>query len=368
MTGAGFFKDSRVFSLNGEDIRGRKFIIATGSRPSVPDVGGLREAGVLTNETALELTRLPSSLVIIGAGPIAVEFAQIFSRLGTEVTLLERRGHILPKEDREVSDALRDILIKEGVRIETCKGMEIKRASVEAGLKRLELKCSDGHRVYEAEEILVAMGRRPGVEGLGLEAAGVEYDRKGIKVDGRLRTTAKNIYAVGDVVGHYLFTHVAEYHAGIALSNALFPIKRKVDYRVVPWVTFTDPELARVGLTEDEAIEKYGAAKVRVYRHEFREVDRAVIEGEPSGLIKLVCDSRGTLLGAHVLGPGGGELLGEYVLAMSSKIPVSGISRSIHVYPTVSQAVKRAADQYYREKLFTGWFPRVARFIIRLGL
>lgn len=367
MFGQGRFIDPHTFEVNGERLHGRKFIIATGSGPVMLPVQGSEESGALTNETALKLDRLPQAITIVGGGPIGIEFAQVFSRLGSKVTIIEKMGQILPREDKELSDALSEILVAEGIKIDVCT--EIKEVRRSGEKRHISARCSTGDKTYEADEVMFAMGRVPNVEGLNLEAAGVDYDkRKGIKVDDTLRTSRKHIYACGDVVGHYAFTHVAEYHAGIALSNALFPfVKRKVDYRVVPWTTFSDPELARVGLTEDEAKEKYGAKAVHVYRFHFKDVDRAVIEGEGHGLIKLVCDRKSRLLGAHILGPHAGELIHEYALAMKENLPITKISRSIHVYPTVSQAAKRAADQYYKEKLFTGWFPKLAKWLIRRG-
>jgi pyruvate/2-oxoglutarate dehydrogenase complex dihydrolipoamide dehydrogenase (E3) component len=216
------------------------------------------------------------------------------------------------------------------------------------------------------DEVMIAIGRAPNVEGLGLEAAGVAYDKKGITVNAEMRTSQKHIFAAGDVTGLFAFTHVAEYQAGIVISNALFPLThRKADYRVVPWVTYTDPELGRVGSTEDEARNQYGEKNVQVFRFQFDEVDRAIIEGEGHGLIKLVCDKKNQILGAHLLGPSAGELLHEVVLAMKAKVPITAISQTIHVYPTLSQAVKRAADQYYKQKLFGGWFPKLAKRLIR---
>lgn len=369
--GAGRFTGPRSFEVEGRGLGAKKFLIATGSRPVDLPIPGLEGSGTLNNETALGLDNLPKTLVILGGGPIGIEFAQVFARLGTEVTIVEKKGRILPREDPELTAMLDEILRGEGITIDSCSEVkEVRDAG--GGRKELIARCPLGEKghdhTYSSDEIMVAVGRAPNVDGLGLDKAGVEFDaRRGIKVDGRLRTTNKRVYACGDVVGHYAFTHVAEYQAGIVLSNALFPfVNRKVDYRAVPWTTFTDPELARVGMTEEEAKEKTGD-RVRVYRHRFSDTDRAVIEGEGRGLVKLVCDHKGRLLGAHILGPGAGELIGEYTLAMQSGVPVAGISRTIHVYPTVAQSVKRAADQYYREKLFTGWFPKVARWLIRRG-
>lgn len=367
MFGEGRFTGPNEFEIKGERLWGRKFIIATGSRPVMLPIPGLKESGALTNETALELDRLPRTIAILGAGPIGMEFAQVFSRLGSKVTVIEKMGQILPREDKELSDALFKILSAEGISIDVCT--EVKEVRRSGGAKTLSAHCPTGDKTYEADEVMIAIGRAPNVEGFNLEAAGVEYDvRKGIKADETLRTSQKHIYACGDVVGHYAFTHVAEYHAGIAISNALFPlIKRKVDYRVVPWTTFTDPELSRIGLSEDEAKEKYGSKDVHVYRFYFKDVDRAVIEGEGQGLIKLVCDGKARIIGAHILGPHAGELIHEYVLAMRENLPITKISKAIHVYPTDSQGVKRAADQYYKEKLFTGWFPKLAKWLIRRG-
>ncbi len=365
--GSGRFLDRSTFEVDGKRLTGRKFLIATGSGPVMLPIPGLKESGALTNESALKLERLPESIAILGAGPIGMEFAQVFSRLGSKVTVIEKMDQILPREDKEVSDHLQKILEAEGIKIDVCT--EVKEVKRDGGWVRLDALCSTGSKTYDAEEVMMAIGRAPNVEGLGLEAAGVEYDkRKGIKVDESLRTSNRDIYACGDVAGPYAFTHVAEYQAGIVLSNALFPfVKRKADYSVVPWTTFTDPELARVGMTEQEARGKHGNA-VRVYRHFFRDNDRAVIEGEGNGIIKLVCDGKQRILGAHILGPHAGELLSEYVLAMKTNTPVTKISQSIHVYPTVAQGLKRAADQYYREKLFGGgWFPGLMRWLVRRG-
>lgn len=360
--GAGRFTSPHAFALENATVEARKFIISTGSSPAIVPIKGLREAGPLTNETALGLERLPLSIAILGGGPIGIEFAQVFARLGSEVTVLERGDRILPKEDKELSELLKDLLESEGVKVEL--NVEIRN------LERMGTKptvAAAGNKLYQADEVMAATGRKPNVEGLGLDVAGVEFDsRKGLVVDSHLRTTAPHIFGAGDVASPFAFTHVAEYLSGIALGNALFPlVKRTVDLRVVPWTTFTDPELARVGVTEDEAREKHGK-EVRVYRFPFEGVDRAVIDGDAKGLIKLVCRKK-EIVGAHILGPGAGELIHEYVLAMRMGIPITEVSKTIHVYPTLSMGVKRAADQYYIEKLFSGVFPRIAKMIIRRG-
>ncbi|HBO83812.1 MAG TPA: dihydrolipoyl dehydrogenase [Deltaproteobacteria bacterium] len=362
---SGKFIDSHTFEINGQKLYGRKFIIATGTRPAVLPISGLNEAGAINNITALELKKLPESIAILGAGHIGIEYAQIFNRLGSKVIVMEKMGQILPREDKELSEGLHNILVREGAEIHTCT--EVKGIKREGDKKSISAACSEGESLYAVDEIMAAIGRVPNTEGLNLESAAVNYNKMGIPVDKTMRTNIKHIYAIGDVTGGMAFTHVAEYQAGIAISNALFPFfKRKAEYRVVPWVTYTDPELARVGLTEDEAKEKYGNRDIRVFRFYFRDIDRAIIEGETEGLIKLICDKKNLILGAHILGPHAGELIHEYCLAMKANIPITKISRTIHAYPTLSQSVKRACDQYYREKLFKGVFPKITRWLINL--
>ncbi len=365
--GSARFVDNHTLQAGQRRLWAKKFIIATGSSPVIPSVPGLEEADILTNITALELKRLPRSMAILGAGPVGVEFAQIFRRLGAEVHMIEKMGQILPEEDEELTTILEEILKAEGIHIHTCT--EITRVEQARGLKKIYARCATGDRPIDTEELMAATGRSPNVEGLGLEGAGVEYHaREGIKVDRRMRTTAPNIFACGDVAGGPAFTHVAEYEAGIALSGALFPwLRRSVDYSVVPWVVYTEPELARCGLTEAQAIERYGSRNIRVYRYELKLSDRAVIEDGSQGIIKLVCTRRQRLLGAHILGLRAGEMIHEYALAMKQRIPVTAISRTIHAYPTLSHAVKRACDLYYRERLFSGWLSGLSRWLIKRG-
>lgn len=371
--GIGKFTDPHTFEVNGRKLKGRKFLIATGSSPVILPIKGLAESGALTNVSILKLEELPKSLVVLGAGPIGMEFAQVFSRLGSKVTIIEKMGNILAREETELTDELEKILKDEGIEIHTCTEVtEVTTGTNDEnkGKKVLKTQCVTGEMIIEADEILMAIGRSPNVEGIGLDEAGVKYEkRRGITTDLTLRTSQNHIYACGDVTGPYAFTHTAEYQAGIVISNALFPLpkKRKADYRVVPWVTYTSPELARVGMTETEAIEKHGTDKVSVYRFRFDEVDRAIIEGSGHGMIKLVCDKKARLLGAHLMGPSAGELLHELTLAMKENLPITKISQTIHVYPTLSQAVKRACDQYYKEKLFTGWFPKFTSWVIGIG-
>lgn len=363
--GSGQFKDPGSIEVEGRILKAKRFIISTGSRPVVPPIPGLREAGTLTNETALQLERLPESVIVLGGGPIGLEFAQAFARLGSKVTVLEKSPDILPREDRELSRALKGILEAEGIRV--CASTEVKEVKKEGDIRKVLAKDPAGERVYEAGDILTAIGRAPNVDGLGLENAGVRYDgRKGVETDDTMRTTNRRIWACGDVAGRFAFTHTAEHESGVALSNALFPfMRRRAERNAVPWVTYSDPELARVGITEEEALERHGAKNVRVYRKNFSEIDRAVIEGETKGLIKAVCLKDGSILGVHILGAGAGELIHEYALAMRKGLGIGEVSRTIHVYPTLSEANKRAADEYYRERLFKGRLPRIASWLIR---
>ena len=346
------FESPEEVSINGSRLRSRSFIVATGSRATVPPIAGIEEAGYITHVEALALDRLPPSVVIVGAGPIGCEFAQIFARFGSKVTLISSSRHPLPKEDPEVGETLENVLVAEGVGF--FGGHRAVSARKEGDEKVVAAREKGTGREVEVrgEEILVAAGRAPNVESLALENAGVELKDGWVGVDDALRTSVPNIYAAGDVTGKYLFTHVAEYQGRTAVGNALFPYKRKANYRFVPWTTFTDPEVARVGLTEREAREQHDA--VDVFRYPFDTLDRAVADGETEGFVKVVTGKGGKVLGAHIIGPEAGNLIMEFVLAMQNDVPIQGLSTTIHVYPTLSEVSRRAADNYYREKLFTG--------------
>lgn len=343
------FEAPDLLSIGGRTLKAASVIVATGSHPTAPPVEGLEEAGYLTNVEALELERLPESLIVIGSGPIGCEFAQIFSRFGSKVTMLSSSPLPLPKEDPEVGEVLKDVLVSGGVDFRG--GYRAEEVRLENGEKVVKAVNGQGKKVEaRGEEILIAAGRAPTAGSLALENAGIEIQDKGLVVDEHLKTTAPNVYAAGDVTGKYLFTHVAEYQGRTALRNALFPLKTKADHRVVPWTTFTDPEVARVGLTEEQARTEHD--RVEVFRQPFASVDRAMADGETTGLVKIVVGRRGKILGGHIIGPDAGNLIHELVLAMQRNIPVQALSTTIHVYPTLSQANQRAADNYYRERLF----------------
>lgn len=334
-------------------LTARRFCICTGSRPAVPSIEGLQQSGFLTNEEVFAVERLPRSLAIIGGGAIGVELGQAFARFGSEITIIEAGGRLLPKEDEEVSASIERFLRADGVNIllET-KVVRVDKAA--NNHKKFTLKRAGATHEIEAEEVLVATGREINVEGLNLEAAGVRYDKQCIHTDAYLRTTAKHIFAAGDVTNHFQFTHMAAYEASIALRNALLfrPLMQKTDFSVVPWAVFTDPEIARAGLTETEARKKYGASNVRVYRTTFADNDRANTEEAIRGYCKLVCAGRkDKLVGAHIVGASAGELIHEAILAMKMKLGIAALGSLTHVYPTLSQVNQQAALDALLRKL-----------------
>ncbi len=356
--GAARFIDGHTVEVNAVRIRGKRFVIATGSRPFVPPIPGLEQAGYLTNIDMFSLPDLPPRLIVLGGGPIGLEMAQAFQRLGSQVTVIEKQPQLLPQEDSDVAAALQAALQAEGINILTSVAAE--KVSIENNVR--SVACSDGG-VIQAEQLLVAVGRSANVDELGLDAAGVSYTSKGIAVDKRMRTTQKHIYACGDVCGPYPFTHMAEYQAGIVISNAIFRFPKKADYRVVPWVTYTDPELARVGLTEQQAKEK--GITPQVLRFDFRDIDRALTEGETTGFSKLVTH-KGRVLGASILGQHAGELIHEIVLAMQTGAKIANISAAIHAYPTLAQIHRRTVNTAYAPKLFSKTTRTLVKWINRL--
>ncbi|TCK17729.1 pyruvate/2-oxoglutarate dehydrogenase complex dihydrolipoamide dehydrogenase (E3) component [Thiogranum longum] len=356
--GMAAFINPRKVQVNDQVIRGRRFVIATGSQPFVPPIEGLQDAGYLTNEDLFALRDLPRRLVVLGGGPVGLEMAQAFARLGSQVTVVERLPHLLPQEDPEVADALRTQLESEGMVIHVATTVE--RVSRD-GYTTL-VGCSEG-LTLETDALLVAVGRRPVVEGLGLDMAGVVHTEKGIPVDRRQRTSQKHIYACGDVCGPYPLTHMAEYQAGIVIGNAIFRVPKKTDYRVVPWVTYTDPELARVGMTEQQARDT--GIEPEVLRFPFQDIDRAITDRETAGLAKLVVHKK-KILGASILGPHAGELIHEIALAMKTGANIGDISATIHAYPTLAQVHRRTVNTFYGKKLFSPGTRRLVKWINRL--
>ena len=356
------FSGSHTLRVNDREVTARHIILATGSRAAVPPVPGLDVVPYLTNETLFALERLPPTLLVLGAGPIGLELAQAFARLGSRVRVLEAAPALLPREDEELAAMLGVSLAADGVEI--LLGHRAERVSGDAGRVAVEARSASGDSVrLEGDALLVATGRASNVEDLELARAGVETGPDGITVDDRLRTTAKNVWAAGDVIGGLRFTHVADHEARQVLRNALFPFARPIDYRVVPWVTYTEPELAHVGLTEREARERIGD-RVRVWRRPFDDVDRAIADDERAGMVKLVTDQRGRLLGGHVLGAGAGTMIGEIALAMRHNLPVTAIASTIHAYPTYPEAIRQASDAFVKSR-FTGVARQVAGWLVR---
>jgi len=336
-------------------IRARRFVVATGSAPAIPPVPGLAETPFLTNETVFGLTERPDHLLVLGGGPIGVEMAQAFRRLGAAVTLVER-GAILPKDEPEAVAILRARLLAEGISLR--EQAEVAAARRGANGVELELRGEAGAEVLRGTHLLVAVGRRPNMAGLGLEAAGIATTPRGITVDAGLRTSNRRVFAIGDVAGGPQFTHIAGYHAGIVIRAALFGLPAKVDDAALPWVTYADPELAHVGLTEAAAREAGHA--VSVLMQPLSGNDRAQAEGETEGLAKIVLGRRGRILGATLVAPRAGEMIGMWGLAIQKRLPIGAIASWLAPYPTMAEISKRAAGGFYTPALFG---PRTRRLV-----
>jgi pyruvate/2-oxoglutarate dehydrogenase complex dihydrolipoamide dehydrogenase (E3) component len=352
------FLDNHRIETAGAVISARSFIICTGSGPLVPPIPGIDTVPYLTNETLFDLDGPPASMAVLGGGPIGMEMAQAFAYLGTAVTVIEAGGQVLAREDRELARLLADRMAARGIALLTntkAVGVARKGDGVDISVE----ETSGRRRNVAAERLLVAVGRKPNVEGLNLEAAGVDYSQKGIRADGYMRTTAPNVYTCGDVTGPYQFSHMAEYQARIAARNALIPFKARADYANYIWCTFTDPEFAHAGLTEEEAVARHGA--VRVYRWRFADTDRGRTEGEEFGMAKFICDRKGRLLGAHILGARAGELIHEAQIVKTLGIPFHRLDSVIHVYPTLADVVRQPAKLAHIDKLQGSLLVRIAR-------
>jgi len=357
--GDGHFLSPRTFEIDGKRIEFAKACIATGARAADLPIPGLKETGVLTNETVFSLTELPRRLAVIGAGPIGCELAQAFARFGSQVTLFEALPHILPREDPDAAEIVAEALRRDGVAIR-CGRAPCETRIV--GLRRdgdgkvVLLETPDGQEGLRVDEVLVGVGRAPNVEGLGLEAAGVEYDRSGIRVNDRLQTTNRRVYAAGDVCWPYKFTHVADAMARIVIRNALFFGRARATALTVPWCTYTDPQVAHVGLYEDEARQR--GFDVRTVRIDLADLDRAVLDGETEGFLKVHVRARdGAILGATLVAREAGNMISEITLAMVRRVKLGRLADIIHPYPTLSEVFRKAADAYNRARLT----PRVRR-------
>lgn len=351
--GNGHFESADTFVIEDAEndetrtLKSKKFVISTGSRPLAPPIPGLESCGYLDSETVWELKELPNRLLVVGAGPIGVELGQAFHRLGANVTIAQRSERILTKEDTDVSEQMLLYLREEGITIRL--NTNITEATQNGEGTKVVFSSSEEERIEQTfDNILIAAGRAPNVEGLALDKIGVQVSRRGIEVNSKLQTSTKNIYAAGDVIGHYLFTHVAAFQAQLLLRNIFFPFSKTINYGVVPWTTFCEPEVARCGLTEAEAREKHG--DVDVFTLDQTDVDRAVAEGETQGFTKVIASRwRGKILGVHIVGANAGEVIHEYVLAMQARMPLRKLSGMIHVYPTFSSSTWRVAGKWFSE-------------------
>ena len=344
------FSDEHTILLNGSRYSAKYWVVATGSSPAVPPIEGLDKTPYITNKEIFSLDSLPKSMIILGAGPIAVEMAQSFSRLGTKVAVIQRSGQILSKEDKDMADEVMNVLTSEGVSF--FLNASVLRTSDRGFEREVVIKDENGkEESLRAEALLVAMGRTPNLDGLGLDDIQVEFDRKGLKTDDRLRTSQKHIYAAGDVTGAYQFTHAAGYEGGIVVSNAIFHLPRKADYTFLPWCTYTDPELASIGMNEKAA--RAAGVEYSVWTEMFDDNDRSLAEGGKVGKIKMLLDEKEKPLGVQIAGPHAGELLNEWVAVLNGKVKLSTLASAVHPYPTLGEINKRVAGTFFSPKIFS---------------
>jgi pyruvate/2-oxoglutarate dehydrogenase complex dihydrolipoamide dehydrogenase (E3) component len=354
------FSGPRRIDAGDYAIAARHFVVATGAGPVVPPIAGLAETPFLTNETVFELTERPDHLVVLGGGPIGVELAQAFCRLGARVTVAEAQS-ALGRDDAELAAVVLDRLQAEGVELR--QGARVTAVEFRRDRFNLTLETDTGTGQISGSHLLVATGRAPATAGLGLEEAGIEYSRRGIVVDRALRTTSRRVYAIGDVVGREQFTHVANYHAGLVLRSILTRWPHRLGEAAVPWVTYTDPELAWVGPTLEEARQRH--RQVRIMRWPMAENDRARAERETGGMVKLVTDRRGRLIAGGIVAAGAGDLIQPLVLAITERLGVKALTGMIVPYPTRGEVVKRAAYGYWAPILLKSRLPGLARFLVR---
>ena len=354
--GAGNFINAQTIRVGEQLVRGRAFLITTGARPRIPSIEGLRDVPFLTYEQIFDNDRLPRSMIVIGGGPIGMEMAQAYRRLGADVSLVADR--LLPKDEPEAREVMRHVFEREGIRFVWGRAKSVRKQNDEIVVG------TDGEQV-RGDLLLIASGRQPAVAHLDLEKAGVAYSEKGIPVDARLRTNVKHIYAAGDVTGGYQFTHFAGWQAFQATRNALLPGSSSGITDLVPWVTFTDPEVAHVGLTEEQARSKFGET-VAVYRWEMTHTDRAICEDDRDGFIKLITKKDGRLLGVTIVNARAGETITELIVAMKHGLKVSDLAGAIHAYPTYATPVQQLAAEMAIEQTLAGLSRKIIRGISKI--
>jgi len=357
------FVDEHSIRLHGKTISAKNWVLATGSSPAIPSMEGLNETPFITNKEIFYLDHLPKSLIILGAGPIAVEMAQAFCRLGSNVWVVQRSNQILSKEDKDMADKVMGVLQSEGVTFHLNSSILGVR---DLGHEReVTIRSNGGHTTQlRGEKILVALGREANVEGIGLEGLGIEASKKGIKVDKRLRTQQKHIYAAGDVTGQYQFTHAAGYEGGVVFTNAIFHLPRKVDYTFLPWCTYTHPELASIGMNEKAA--EAAGIEYSIWTEEFKNNDRSLAEGEEVGKIKMVLDGKEKPIGVQIVGPQAGELLNEWVAILNGKMKLSTLASAVHPYPTLGEINKRVVGNFFSPKIFSERVRKGLKFFFNL--
>ena len=358
--GTAQFMDPHTLQVHESTLRGKSFLIATGARPSIPPIPGLEGVNYLTYETVWDVKSLPDRLLIVGGGPIGCELAQAFARLGVQVSLFEATQRILGQDEPEVSDLIADTLVSEGVELVLGKGVD---SVFSTGA---QITVSSGNREWSGDRLLVAAGRAPNVEGIGLENAGVTYSSRGIGVDRYLRTSQRHIYAAGDCTGGYQFTHYAGWQGFMAARNALLPGSARAAMDTVPWGVFTDPEVAHAGMTEAAAKARHGD-KVRVVTWPLRGTDRAVIDGSDVGFIKAITLAKGHLLGAAIVAPRAGEMVHEWAVAIERGMKLGDLAATIHSYPTYSMSAMQMAADDGISRLLSGFTGKVVRALSRIN-
>lgn len=360
--GAARFVDGHTAEVNSKRVSAAKWVIATGSRAQLPPIPGLAETPHLTNREIFSLERLPERLIILGGGPIAVELAQAFRRLGSQVDVIQRSERILSRDDADMAALVQRSLEAEGVRFHL--GARFTGVARENGASVVRFDKEGSSHALTGDALLVALGRTPNVEGLGLEQAGVEFSPKGIAVDARLRTSQKHIFACGDVTGQYQFTHAAGYEAGVVVANAIFRLPRKVDYTWLPWCTYTEPGLGHIGM--NEAMAQKAGLEYRVISEHFADNDKARAEAETEGLVKLLLGTDGKPLGVQIVGHGAGELLGEWGVVLSGKVSLTTLAGIVHPYPSRAESAKALAGRIIGEKLFSPTVQKALHYVFGL--
>jgi pyruvate/2-oxoglutarate dehydrogenase complex dihydrolipoamide dehydrogenase (E3) component len=357
------FTNEHSVRLNGSTLSAKTWVLATGSSPVAPPIKGLDKTAYITNREIFYLDHLPKSMILLGGGPIGSEMSQAFCRLGTKVSVVDMAPQILIREDDDMSSILREVLSSEGVEFHL--NSTIEEVNDLGSAKEVKIKSKDGNVTsLKAETILVALGRGANVQDLGLEDISVQFDRRGINVDNRLRTNHKHIYAAGDVNGGYQFTHAAGYEGGIVVSNAIFHLPRRVDYTFLPWCTYTDPPLGSIGMNEKRA--KQAGINYQVWTEEFKDNDRSLAEGEQVGKIKMILDKKEKPIGVQILGPHAGDLLSEWVAILNGKVKLSTLAAAVHPYPTIGEINKKVAGTYFSPKIFSEKIQKGLKFFFHL--